>query len=220
MASPTPSEGGRGTDTPVPDPSTFTVVLTPMRRRHLRSVLRIESRAVPKGWSLGLFMSELARGDDRVYLVAKVDGVVVGFAGMLYAGDDGHVTTVSVDEAWRGSRIGTRMVVALARAARAQGAEALTLEVRASNEAAIALYRRLGFAPAGIRRNYYQEIDEDALVMWASGIQEPGYARRLDAVEAGLPSPTRIEGLPGGTRAASPAPEPASADGPATEAAS
>jgi ribosomal-protein-alanine N-acetyltransferase len=205
-----PNGAERSAEALVPDPDAFTVALSPMRRRHLRSVLRIESRAVPKGWSLGLFMSELARGDDRVYLVAKVDGAVVGVAGMLYAGDDGHVTTVSVDEAWRGCRIGTRMVVALARAAREWGAEALTLEVRASNQAAIALYRRLGFAPAGIRRNYYREIDEDALVMWASGIQEPGYARRLDAVEAGLPSPTRIEGVPGAT----------SADGSATEAAS
>jgi [ribosomal protein S18]-alanine N-acetyltransferase len=184
-----------------------------MRRRHLRSVLRIESRAVPKGWSLGLFMSELARGDDRVYLVAKVDGTVVGFAGMLFVGDDGHVTTVSVDEAWRGARIGTRMVLALARVARARGAQALTLEVRASNEPAIALYRRLGFAPAGVRRNYYQEIDEDALVMWASDIQDADYGRRLDAVEATLPSPTRVEGLPGANAAGPPGPAPAPVDG-------
>ena len=176
------------------DPSTFEVHVAPMRRRHLRAVLRIESRAVPKGWSLGLFMSELARGDDRLYVVAKVRGAVVGFAGMLYAGDDGHVTTVSVDAGWHGARIGTRLMLVLAGAGRDRGADALTLEVRASNEAAIALYRRLGFVPAGIRRNYYREIGEDALVMWASDIQEPAFAARLAAVEAALPSPTVLEG--------------------------
>ncbi len=179
------------------EPGAFTVEIAPMRRRHLRAVLRIESRTRQKGWSLGLFMSELARGDDRVYLVARVDGSVVGYAGMLYAGDDGHITTVSVDDAWQGARIGTRMVLVLARAAIARGARALTLEVRSTNEPAIALYRRLGFAPAGIRKGYYRETNEDALVMWASDIQEPAYRERLHSVEASLPSPTSVDGITG-----------------------
>ncbi len=66
----------------------------PMRRRHLRAVLRIEGQAEHRGWSLGLFMGELANERGRRYLVAKVGGAVVGFAGMLFLGPDGHVTTI------------------------------------------------------------------------------------------------------------------------------
>jgi ribosomal-protein-alanine N-acetyltransferase len=166
------------------------IVVTPMRRRHLRGVLRIEGKNTTKGWSLGLFMSELSFHDSRIYLVAKSGSRVVGFAGLLFAGDDGHVTTVSVDPDWKQRRIATRLMLVLARRAVASGAQALTLEVRPSNAPAIALYRRFGFAPVGSRKNYYRETNEDALVMWATDVQSPEYAARLDAIAADLPTET------------------------------
>jgi [ribosomal protein S18]-alanine N-acetyltransferase len=169
------------------------VEIAPMRRRHLRSVLRIEGQNNERGWSLGLFMSELGQRAGRIYLVARVDGVVVGYAGALLAGTDAHVTTVSVDPRWKRRGIATRMLLVLARRAIASDAEALTLEVRPSNEAAIALYRRFGFAPAGVRQNYYGESGEDALVMWATDVQDPQYGARLRAVEARLPNATVIQ---------------------------
>ncbi|MGZ4710695.1 MAG: GNAT family N-acetyltransferase, partial [Acidimicrobiales bacterium] len=132
------------------DPADLVVTLMPMRRRHLRAVLRIEGQAEHRGWSLGLFMGELANERGRRYLVAKVGGTVVGFAGMLFLGPDGHVTTISVDRSWRGRGIGTRLMLALCREAVERGATALTLEVRAGNEPAQAMYRIFGFAPAGI----------------------------------------------------------------------
>jgi len=184
-----------GGDHPAP---ALDVELGPMRRRHLRSVLRIEGQAVHRGWSLGLFMSELANQTGRRYLVAKVDGAVVGFAGMLLVGPDGHVTTISVDRAWRRHQIGTRLMLALSREAIARGASALTLEVRAGNEAAQAMYRRLGYAPAGIRRNYYADIGEDALVMWAHEVDSPDYTRRLDAIDASIRGRTTVVGFEGG----------------------
>jgi ribosomal-protein-alanine N-acetyltransferase len=182
---------GKGAPPPVD------VELVPMRRRHLRSVLRIEGQAVHRGWSLGLFMSELANQAGRRYLVAKVGGSVVGFAGMLFVGPDGHVTTISVDQAWQRRQIGTRLMVALSREAISRGASALTLEVRAGNEAAQAMYRRLGYAPAGIRRNYYADIGEDALVMWAHDVDTPDYTRRLDAIEASIRGRTTLVGFEG-----------------------
>lgn len=170
------------------------VTVAPMRRRHLRAVLRIEAQDVHPGWSLGLFMSELARGSrDRRYVVAKVGGEVVGFAGILFVGAEGHVTTIAVDPRRRGERVGTRLLLVLAREAVARGAEAMTLEVRASNTPAIALYRRFGFIPAGVRKDYYRDLGEDALVMWASGVDTPEYRARLDLIEASLPSPTVME---------------------------
>ena len=172
------------------DPQRLEVHLVPMRRRHLRSVLRIESQVYPRPWSLSLFLSELSLRNSRYYLVARVDAVVVGYAGLMYTGDDGHVTTIAVDPAWHRAKIGTRLLAELARAALDRGARNLTLEVRVGNTAAQALYEAFGFAPAGIRKNYYVETNEDALVMWAEHIDEPPFHERLAAIEASIPGTT------------------------------
>ena len=97
------------------EPSELVVHLVPMRRRHLRSVLRIEAQVYPRPWSLGLFMSELALRNSRAYYVARVDGVVVGYGGLMVSGDDGHITTLAVDPAWHRRKIGSRLLLALAR---------------------------------------------------------------------------------------------------------
>ena len=83
----------------------------------------------------------------------------------------------------------------LCRQAIERGATALTLEVRAGNTAAQSLYRRFGFAPAGVRREYYKDSGEDALVMWAYDVDAPAYAERLAAIEAPLAATTQVEGL-------------------------
>ena len=169
------------------------VHIVPMRRRHLRSVLRIESQVYPRPWSLSLFMSELALRSSRAYFVARVGGLVVGYCGLMLTGDDAHVTTIAVDPAWHRHKIGTRMLLNLAREARRRNARHLTLEVRVTNEPAQAMYRRFGFHPAGIRKNYYVETNEDALVMWAEDIDTDAYAKRLADIEAGVPGTTVIE---------------------------
>lgn len=169
------------------------VVLAPMQRRHLRAVVAIEERSSSRPWTQGLFLSELAQGDQRTYLVAKVAGAVAGFGGVMYVLPDAHVTTVAVDERWRRRGIATRLLVALSRAAVTRGATALTLEVRASNTGAQALYRRFGFAPAGIRKGYYVDRGEDAVVMWAHDVDGPDFAARLDAIVASIPGTTTVE---------------------------
>ena len=177
-----------------PGPEGLAVHLTAMRRRHLRAVLRIETLVYPRPWSLGLFLSELGLRATRAYLVARVGPTVVGYAGLLLAVGDGHVTTVAVDPAWHRHGIATRMLVQLARTAIARGCTSLTLEVRVSNTGAQDLYRRFGFVPAGIRKGYYQETNEDALVMWAHDVDLPAYAQRLEAIEAALAGRTVLEG--------------------------
>ena len=164
------------------------VAITTMRRRHLRNVLRIEEQTSSTPWSLGLFLAEIRR-EERDYIVALSDHdeSVVGFAGLLYVVGEGHVTTVAVDPAVQGARIGTRLMLELARRAIARGSDSITLEVRASNKAALALYRRFGFAPSGVRKNYYKDPTEDALVLWAHDIDSPQYAERLAFIEEQLP---------------------------------
>jgi [ribosomal protein S18]-alanine N-acetyltransferase len=177
-----------------PSPEGIEVEITPMRRRHLRAVLRIESHNPHRPWSLGLFMSELALRGSRVYAVARVSNVVVGFAGIMFSGADAHVTTIAVDPAWRRRGVATRLMLVMARQAIERQAEAMTLEVRVSNDAAIALYERFGFKVAGTRKNYYSDLKEDAAVMWATEIRDAEYRQRLARLDQEAPGSTVLEG--------------------------
>lgn len=186
-------EKHRGSDaTPTPGERPQ-IRIESMRRRHLRGVLRIEQAVNPRPWSLSLFLSELRYGDSRIYVIARSGLDLVGYAGLMLVAGDGHITNVGVDDAHRRHGVATRMMLVLARRALAEGTEALTLEVRMSNTGAQELYRRFGFAPAGVRKNYYADTDEDALIMWANDIDTPDYRARLFAIEQALPTPTLLE---------------------------
>jgi [ribosomal protein S18]-alanine N-acetyltransferase len=173
--------------------SPLTVHVQPMRRRHVRSVLRIEQQVYPRPWSGSLFMSELAMRSSRAYYVARVGRELVGYAGLMMTLDEGHVTTIAVDPRRHRSKIGSRLLLVLTREAIARGATALTLEVRMSNTAAQDMYRRFGFGPVGVRKNYYQEVNEDALVMWAHDVDTPEYSELLASIERGIPGETIVE---------------------------
>jgi len=112
----------------------------------------------------------------------------VGYAGLMMTLDDGHVTTIAVDPEWHQNKIGTRLLLWLAREGIARGAKSLTLEVRMTNNAAQDMYKKFGFVPVGVRKNYYQEVNEDAIVMWAHDVDLPAYAALLDSIERQLPS--------------------------------
>jgi ribosomal-protein-alanine N-acetyltransferase len=178
------------------EPRDLEVRLLAMRRRHLRSVLRIEAKVYPVPWSMSLFLSELALRSTRAYYVAFLGRQVVGYAGLMMTLDDGHVTTIAVDPPWHRHKIGTRLLLALAHEARRRGATSLTLEVRLGNKGAQDLYRRFGFRPVGVRKNYYAETKEDALVMWAEDVAGDEYGRLLEAIEAGVPGTTEVEDQP------------------------
>jgi ribosomal-protein-alanine N-acetyltransferase len=176
-----------------PDVDAPVVHIQPMRRRHLRAVLRIEQQVYPRPWSSSLFMSELALRSTRAYYVARTGRELVGYAGLMMTLDEAHVTTIAVDPRRHRGKIGTRMLLVLVREAIARGATAVTLEVRMSNVGAQDLYRRFGFTPVGVRKNYYQEVNEDALVMWAHEVDQPEYGALLDSIERLLPGATVVE---------------------------
>jgi ribosomal-protein-alanine N-acetyltransferase len=169
------------------------VHILPMRRRHLRSVLRIEGQVYPRPWTHSLFVSELALRSSRAYFVAKVGRDVVGYAGLMMSLTDGHVTTIAVDPAWHRHAIGTRLMLALAREAIAREATALTLEVRLSSHGAQDLYKRFGFTAVGVRKGYYADVGEDALVMWAYNVQDDEYTQLLAALERRIVGSTSFE---------------------------
>ncbi len=186
----------------------LTVHIAPMRRRHLRSVLRIEEQVYPRPWSHSLFLSELALRTTRAYFVARIGRDVVGYAGLMTTAEDGHVTTIAVDPRWQRHKVATRLMVGLAREAVGRRAQSLTLEVRLSNLAAQHLYRRFGFAPVGVRKDYYQDAPrrgvakhehgdrqpaEDALVMWVHEVHTPEYGALLESIERSIPGDTTFE---------------------------
>ncbi len=160
--------------------------IVPMRKRHVRAVLRIESLVYPRPWTASLFMSELALRSSRSYFVALAGREVVGYAGLMAAPDEGHVTTIAVDPAAQGRQIGTHLMLTLTRAALSRGLCAMTLEVRMGNLSAQALYRKFGYVPVGVRPKYYPETNEDALIMWAHDVHLADYQARLSAIEHAL----------------------------------
>jgi ribosomal-protein-alanine N-acetyltransferase len=176
---------------PIAEP--LEVHILPMRRRHLRSVVRIEAQVYPRPWTHSLFVSELALRSSRAYYVAKVGRDVVGYGGLMMSLTDGHVTTLAVDPTCQRHGIGTRLLLALAREAIARDALALTLEVRLSNRRAQELYKRFGFTAVGVRKGYYADTGEDALIMWSYEIGEAPYRRLLAGIERGIPGTTVIE---------------------------
>ena len=119
-----------------------------------------------------------------MYVVARVDRVVVGYAGLMLAPDEAHVTTIAVDPEWQRRHVATRLLVALTREAIDRNYTAMTLEVPSElARGAQALYRRFGFVPEGARKGYYVGPAEDAVVMWVRGIDTPEHAALLDALE-------------------------------------
>jgi ribosomal-protein-alanine N-acetyltransferase len=169
------------------------VIVTGMRRRHLRAVTAIERQVNPHPWSHGLFAGELRMPSSRAWVVARARTRVVGFGGLMTVLDEGHITNVAVDPEFHRRHVATRMLLVLASEAVDRGVVDLTLEVRASNRAAQRLYQRFGFAPGGIRRRYYQDNGEDALVMWAHDIAASEAVDRRAAIDAALPAALRFE---------------------------
>ena len=175
----------------IDEPEALRLEVTRMRRRHLRGVMAIERRVYPRPWSPNLFLSEMQELSNRVYLVARIDREVAGYGGLICYGDEAHVTTIAVDPDLHRRKIGTRLMHDLIQAAIGLHAEAVSLEVRVSNWGAQRLYGLFGFRPVGVRKNYYQEIGEDALIMWVDDVRTDGYARRLERVMATLPEGVR-----------------------------
>lgn len=129
-------------------------------------VLTVEEACFTIPWSRTAFEVELADNDLAHYFVVETEGQVVGYAGTWIILDEAHVTNVAVLPAYQRRGFGETLMNALMELARAKGATCMTLEVRVSNTDAQRLYRRLGFVVRGLRRQYYTDTQEDALIMW------------------------------------------------------
>lgn len=149
------------------------ITIHPMTPADLDQVMEIERLSYLTPWSREAFASELLQR-YTVYLVARAGDRVVGFAGMHVLYELAHVTNIAVHPEFRGQGIGERLMRELIRIARRRGAVRMTLEVRVGNAPARALYRKLGFVtePGAVRKGYYTDTGEDAIIMWKEPLVE------------------------------------------------
>ena len=137
-----------------------------MRPEDADAVEEVEKASFSMPWSRKSFWEEAA--NERTYYLLALDGdKVVGYAGTWILDDEAQITNVAVAPERRGQKVGTRLMEELIREAKNRGATRMTLEVRPSNTAALALYKRFGFKDCGHRPHYYLDNGEDAVIMWA-----------------------------------------------------
>ncbi len=141
-----------------------------MALKDVDEVLEVERQSYPTPWSRSAFISELTANIYAHYYVTRCKEQVVGYFGMWVFFDEAHLTNIAVCPQLRRKGIGERMLkFALAEAVRL-GATKMTLEVRLSNHGAQNLYRKLGFVDRGIRKGYYTDTNEDAIIMWKDNL--------------------------------------------------
>ncbi len=155
------------------------IVITDMTLDDITAVQEVERNSFPVPWPANAFRQELTQNKNARYVVARAEGMVVGYAGLWLMVDEAHITTFAVLPDFRRRRIGERMLQRLFEIAAELGAAWLTLEVRASNLGAQRLYEKYGFRRAGVRRRYYSDNSEDALIMWTERIRDRAVRERL-----------------------------------------
>jgi ribosomal-protein-alanine N-acetyltransferase len=142
---------------------------------HIQQILEIERVVNTAPWSEQSFRNELTH-PHGYFIVALVEGKLVGYGGYWMVIDEAHITTVAISPEHQRRGIGKKLMVELLDQAKQNGMTCSTLEVRASNDPAIKLYENLGYVSAARRKSYYPDNKEDAVVMWLHHLQtwEPG----------------------------------------------
>lgn len=146
-------------------PKVKNLEIVPLQESHISAILEIEKLSNGAPWSERSFRNELTN-PQSTFLVALIGGEVVGYAGFWTIVDEAHITTVAIHPDHRRMGLGRRLVRELLERAKAAGIQCVTLEVRRGNEAATKLYLQMGFQEVAIRRGYYPDNGEDAVVMW------------------------------------------------------
>ncbi|WP_345593544.1 ribosomal protein S18-alanine N-acetyltransferase [Paenibacillus vulneris] len=154
-----------------------------MQMDDIPAICEIEQEAFTTPWTAGAFQNELTNNQFARYMVMECDGEIAGYGGMWLIMEEAHVTNVAVRKKYRGQKLGERLMRELQKTASFFGAVRMTLEVRPSNQVAINLYEKLGFYSVGLRRGYYTDNREDAMIMWAD---LPKYHHNLNELTGDL----------------------------------
>lgn len=144
----------------------MSVIIRAMKEIDLDRIMEVEKNCFSTPWSRESFRLEISKNQLARYFVAEVDGVVAGYGGIWLILDEGHITNIAVDEKYRRMGLGKKILEELLYLCRSYGVKSITLEVREDNEPAKKLYKSYGFIESGRRRNYYQDVGKDAILMW------------------------------------------------------
>lgn len=139
-----------------------------MEIKDIDDVLKIEHESFAVPWSREAFINEIEVNRFAVYVVLEDGGKVVGYCGVWVIVDEAHVTNIALLPEYRGKKLGEALLIQVIEVTKKMGAIKMTLEVRVNNHVAQGLYRKLGFQDGAIRKGYYAETKEDALVMWVN----------------------------------------------------
>ena len=141
------------------------LIIRPMTMDDVDEVYVVEEDCFVDPWSKESIRKELKNNLAR-YLVAQLDDKIVGYVGVWFVVDEGHITNVAVHSDYRGKKVGDKLVKQMVELCKENNIVAMTLEVRASNIVAQNLYKKYGFKMGGIRKEYYSDNKEDAIIMW------------------------------------------------------
>ncbi len=137
-------------------------------KRDVGELVDIEAAQFPEPWTKSMLLDEITNLESRRYTVAQEAGVVVGFLGLMFVlKDELHINTIATRAGYEGRGVATALLDEAWAEVSARGVARATLEVAVSNTRALELYYRYGFAPVGVRKNYYEKTREDALILWA-----------------------------------------------------
>jgi ribosomal-protein-alanine N-acetyltransferase len=135
--------------------------------RDLDGILAVDAASFANPWTRDMFVWEAKNSDvAHLYVYRHTDGVVVGYCAVWRIFDELHINNLAVLPTWRRRGIARELLQHVLDRAAASGARRSTLEVRASNRAARELYERFGFRPSGLRKGYYTNPAEDAVILW------------------------------------------------------
>lgn len=147
------------------------IKIMPMQKSQVDEVLKIEEMAYGEHhWSKDSFYGELANELAHYYSVLDINDVLIGYAGSWQVLDEAHITTIAVHPDYKRKKIGEALLVRIIEDCMKNEIKYITLEVRVSNTPAINLYEKYGFKSLGTRKGYYQNNNEDALIMWTENI--------------------------------------------------
>jgi [ribosomal protein S18]-alanine N-acetyltransferase len=155
----------------------MTIEFRKLKLRDLNTIEEIERSSYPTPWSRSMFAGELAKPSSICLGAIEADrDRLIGYLIISRYVDAWHVMNIAIADDFRRRGIATQLMERLFEVTTGDGRRGYTLEVRVSNEAAIRLYEGLGFKARGVRRGYYTDNREDALIMWKDPVREPASA--------------------------------------------
>lgn len=144
------------------------LVIRKMEETDIEPILEVEAASFPDPWSKDILYQEIVKNSFAHYYVMLMGEKYIGYVGLWIVMDDAQITNIAILPAYRGRKLGEKLFDFAVKQAIQLGVRRLSLEVRVSNIAAQRMYQKFGLVPGGIRKNYYKNNQEDAIVMWVN----------------------------------------------------